>query len=153
MHKQFPHGFTCAGCYLNARQHLGRPTQSTCSRHRSIPASWRRPEAIEQITGLHINYYVLIDLKGFQRPGRRRWRHHDRRPPGSPIGGVGADHRLDQPRVQTLDGYQTLWYARSRATTDDYSRMARQKCVMNAMLHQLDPDHGADELRRDRQGR
>ena len=44
-----------------------------------------------------------------------------------------------EPGHQQLDGFETLWYARSRATSDDYSRMARQKCVMNAMLHQLDP--------------
>ena len=33
----------------------------------------------------------------------------------------------------------TLWFARSRDSSDDYSRMARQKCVMNAMLHQVSP--------------
>ncbi|MDN5896965.1 MAG: LytR family transcriptional regulator, partial [Nocardioides sp.] len=32
-----------------------------------------------------------------------------------------------------------LWFARSREGSDDYSRMARQKCVMNAMATQIDP--------------
>ena len=41
--------------------------------------------------------------------------------------------------VHKLDGFQTLWFARSRVADDDYSRMARQKCVMSAMLQQLSP--------------
>jgi anionic cell wall polymer biosynthesis LytR-Cps2A-Psr (LCP) family protein len=57
-----------------------------------------------------------------------------------PIGGIGGKITgWIEPGKQHLDGYHALWYARSRASTDDYSRMARQKCVMNAMLHQLSP--------------
>ena len=41
--------------------------------------------------------------------------------------------------MHTLTGFQTQWYARARDGSDDYSRMARQKCVMGAMLDQLDP--------------
>ena len=33
----------------------------------------------------------------------------------------------------------TLWFARARDGSDDYSRMARQKCVMSAMLQQVSP--------------
>jgi anionic cell wall polymer biosynthesis LytR-Cps2A-Psr (LCP) family protein len=57
-----------------------------------------------------------------------------------PIGGVG--HSITgyiKPGKQKLTGFQTQWYARSRVWSSDYSRMARQKCVMNAMLHQLNP--------------
>ena len=32
-----------------------------------------------------------------------------------------------------------MWFARAREGSDDYSRMARQKCVMNAMLQQVSP--------------
>jgi len=38
-----------------------------------------------------------------------------------------------------LDGFHALWFARSREDSSDYERMIRQKCVMNAMLRQLDP--------------
>jgi polyisoprenyl-teichoic acid--peptidoglycan teichoic acid transferase len=40
---------------------------------------------------------------------------------------------------QKLDGTEALEYARSRHSTDDYSRMARQQLVMKALAHQLDP--------------
>jgi anionic cell wall polymer biosynthesis LytR-Cps2A-Psr (LCP) family protein len=57
-----------------------------------------------------------------------------------PIGGIG--HSITgyiKPGYRKLNGFETLWFARSRVAADDYSRMARQKCVMNAMLHQLSP--------------
>ena len=40
---------------------------------------------------------------------------------------------------QKLDGTEALEYARSRHSTDDYSRMARQQLVLKALAHQLDP--------------
>jgi polyisoprenyl-teichoic acid--peptidoglycan teichoic acid transferase len=56
-----------------------------------------------------------------------------------PIGRIGKIEGYVKPGVRKLNGFETLWYARSRAAADDYSRMARQKCVMNAMLQQLSP--------------
>jgi len=57
-----------------------------------------------------------------------------------PIGGLGDDVTgYVDPGKQKLNGFETLWYARSRAGSDDYSRMARQKCVINAMVQQLSP--------------
>jgi hypothetical protein len=40
---------------------------------------------------------------------------------------------------QHLDGFHALWYGRSREFVDDYARLARQQCVQQAMLKQLDP--------------
>ena len=57
-----------------------------------------------------------------------------------PVGGLGSDVTgYIQPGVRKLDGHDTLWYSRAREGSDDYSRMARQKCVMGAMLHQISP--------------
>jgi anionic cell wall polymer biosynthesis LytR-Cps2A-Psr (LCP) family protein len=47
-------------------------------------------------------------------------------------------HYID-PGKRTLNGVDTLWFARARYDSDDYSRMARQKCVMSAMLQQVSP--------------
>jgi polyisoprenyl-teichoic acid--peptidoglycan teichoic acid transferase len=38
-----------------------------------------------------------------------------------------------------LDGIHALEYARSRHSSDDYSRMGRQQIVLKALAHQLDP--------------
>jgi LCP family protein required for cell wall assembly len=40
---------------------------------------------------------------------------------------------------QKLDGTHALEYARSRHSSDDYSRMGRQQIVLKALAHQLDP--------------
>ena len=57
-----------------------------------------------------------------------------------PIGGgeTGITGYI-KPGKRKLNGFETLWFARSRMAADDYSRMARQKCVLNAMLQQLSP--------------
>jgi hypothetical protein len=82
----------------------------------------------------------MVNLKGFRKMvdavGGVTLNVRDR----IPIGGVGGPVTgYIKPGKRKLDGYQTLWFARSRESADDYSRMARQKCVMNAMLHQLSP--------------
>jgi polyisoprenyl-teichoic acid--peptidoglycan teichoic acid transferase len=61
-------------------------------------------------------------------------------PKDIPIGGIGGDITGTIPEGNHhLDGYEALWFARSRVADDDYSRMARQKCLMSAMLKQIDP--------------
>ncbi len=139
MHRQFPKGFRCTDCYLNGINTWANEHPELFP-HDKTPGITATTQAVEQITGLNINYYALIDLKGFQdlvdAVGGVTVNVNER----IPIGGVGGPiSGWIQPGRQHLDGYQTLWYSRSRATSDDYSRMARQKCVMNAMLHQLKP--------------
>jgi anionic cell wall polymer biosynthesis LytR-Cps2A-Psr (LCP) family protein len=57
-----------------------------------------------------------------------------------PVGGLGSDVTgYIEPGRRKLDGHDTLWFARAREGSDDYSRMARQKCVMNALLTQISP--------------
>jgi anionic cell wall polymer biosynthesis LytR-Cps2A-Psr (LCP) family protein len=87
-----------------------------------------------------MNYYAMVNLQGFrsmvQAVGGLKLNVRDR----IPIGGVGGPVTGHiEPGVQRLNGFQTLWFARSRESADDYSRMARQKCVMNAMVQQLSP--------------
>jgi LCP family protein required for cell wall assembly len=105
------------------------------------PGAQATAEAIEGATGLKINYWALIDLKGFQALV-------------DAVGGITLDVNRDIPiggghaklygwvkkgQNQHLNGYEALWFARSRSDSSDYDRMARQKCVMSAMLQQLDP--------------
>jgi anionic cell wall polymer biosynthesis LytR-Cps2A-Psr (LCP) family protein len=96
--------------------------------------------AIEGITGLKVNYWAMVNLQGFKDlvDAVGGVTLNVRQP--IPVGGLGADVTgYIQPGVRKLNGHDTLWYARARDGSDDYSRMARQKCVMNAMLHQISP--------------
>jgi LCP family protein required for cell wall assembly len=139
MHQQFPDGFDCEGCYLNAVS-TWAVDNSQLFPHSDTPGIDATIMAIEGVTGLKINYWAMVNLEGFKdlvdAVGGVTL---DVRQPIA-VGGIGENVKgYIQPGVRHLDGYDTLWYARTREDSDDYSRMARQKCVMNAMLHQISP--------------
>ncbi|SFB75709.1 transcriptional attenuator, LytR family [Nocardioides terrae] len=137
--KRFPHGYDCDECYLNS-------LSTWAADHRDVFAGEDNPgiaatiEGIEGITGLDINYWALVNLSGFQGLV-------------DAVGGVTLNVRTPIPvgipgdkfythlktGTRKLNGWETLWYARARHDSDDYSRMARQKCVMAAMLQQVSP--------------
>ncbi len=139
MHDQFPRGFDCEGCYLNG-------VSTWAGDHTDLFPKSDNPGvdatimAIEGITGLRINYWAMVNLEGFKSlvdaVGGVELTVRDR----IPVGGLGSDVTgYIEPGTRVLDGFETLWYARAREGSDDYSRMARQKCVMNAMLQQVSP--------------
>jgi polyisoprenyl-teichoic acid--peptidoglycan teichoic acid transferase len=139
MGEQFPDGFDCDDCYLNSLSTWAADNPELFTTY-DEPGVEATIEGVEGITGLKINYYAMVNLKGFRNlvdaVGGVTMNVRDR----IPIGGVGGPVTgYIEPGVQRLDGFQTLWFARSRESADDYSRMARQKCVMNAMLGQLSP--------------
>jgi LCP family protein required for cell wall assembly len=105
------------------------------------PGAEATKEAIEGATGLRINYWVLVDLRGFESlidaVGGITMDVYRRVPIGG--GSTPVSGYLEAGRDRRLNGRQALWFARSRADSSDYDRMIRQKCVMNAMLNRLDP--------------
>jgi LCP family protein required for cell wall assembly len=139
MQKQFPHGFNCDGCYLNAvstwaQDHTGLFRKS------DNPGVDATKMAVEGITGLKLNYWAMVNLQGFKNLVDAVGGVTLKVRSPIPVGGLGSDVTgYIQPGTRKLDGHDTLWFARSREGSDDYSRMARQKCVMNAMLHQISP--------------
>ena len=106
--------------------------------------------AVQQITGLEVDQTVVIDLKGFSRLI-------------DAMGGldinvklsgygtkltIGGEHVGDrivgvkgyfEPGRQHLDGYHSLWYARTRAADSDTFRQMRQRCVVQAIVQQVNP--------------
>ena len=143
MHKKFPQGFDCPNdvCMLNA-------VYTYASTHKDLypkvknPGAQATKEAIEGVTGLTINYWSLIDLKGFEdlvdALGGITMDVYRK----VPIGG-GPTHPIygyvEAGKNRHLNGKEALWFARSRSDSSDWDRIVRQKCVMNAMLNQLDP--------------
>jgi polyisoprenyl-teichoic acid--peptidoglycan teichoic acid transferase len=142
LHTRFPHGFRCSdgSCMLNA-------VYTYASGHRDLYPDSRNPgaeatkEAVEGSTGLKINYWVLIDLKGFESlvnsVGGITMDVYRRVPIGG--GSSKIDGYVQAGKNRHLNGFEALWFARSRSDSSDYDRILRQKCVMRAMLNQLDP--------------
>ncbi|MGI8900015.1 MAG: LCP family protein [Nocardioides sp.] len=135
--EQFPEGYDCEGCELNSLTTWAADNKGLFAGSAN-PGVEATSQAVEGITGLKINYYAMVNLEGFrslvQAVGGLELNVRDR----IPIGGVGGPVTgYIEPGVRRLNGFETLWFARSRESADDYSRMARQKCRMNAMLQQL----------------
>jgi polyisoprenyl-teichoic acid--peptidoglycan teichoic acid transferase len=137
MREQFPDGFTAD--YLNGVSTWAEDNPELFG-HTKTPGMDATISAIEGITGLRINYWAMVNLEGFKDlvDAVGGVTLNVRSP--IPVGGLGSDVTgYIRPGIRKLDGHDTLWYARSREGSDDYSRMARQKCVMNAMLQQISP--------------
>lgn len=101
-------------------------------------------DVAEHLTGLDIDYFLLVDLTGFADLV-------------DVVGGITltvpapVDGPLYDPETgdytmvridagpQTLDGGRALAYARSRLGTTDYARMARQRCLISALVDEMDP--------------
>jgi LCP family protein required for cell wall assembly len=139
MHEQFPKGFDCEHCMLNGVFTWALDNKELFGKSKN-PGTDATIMAVEGITGLEINYWAMVNLKGFRSlvdaVGGVTLNVRSR----IPIGGLGSDvYDYIEPGRQKLTGFETQWYARAREGSDDYSRMARQKCIMGAMLDQLDP--------------
>ena len=135
-----PDGWTCGDeCLLNGLYTWGSEHPETFPGARD-PGAEAMKQAVEGITGLTVNYYVLVDLLGFRNLidalGGIELTVGERVPIG---GGTSRVSGYIEPGTQRLNGYYALWYARSRHGASDYARMARQRCVMDAMVRQLDP--------------
>ncbi|TCK25988.1 LCP family protein [Pseudonocardia endophytica] len=98
---------------------------------------------ISYMTGLPIDYYLEVNMAGFSsmidavggvtvNVGSEP----------IPVGGVTAfgrhvkPDRYIQPGVQTLNGEDALWFARSRRDGTDYQRMGRQRCLIQAVINE-----------------
>ena len=106
---------------------------------------------VEEITGLKVDQMVVIDLRGFSQLI-------------DAMGGldinvklsgygtkltIGGQHDASgrlfgvkgyfEPGRQHLDGWHSLWYARTRAADSDTFRQMRQRCVVQAIVEQVNP--------------
>jgi LCP family protein required for cell wall assembly len=141
----WPNGFNCGDeCLLNAVWTWGANYPGYQKAAAKNPGLRATKDAIEGVTGLKVDTYVMLNLQGFAQfvnaIGGLRVNIDQR----LPIGG-NAEHPeqtsayLEKGQNQKLDGYETLWYARSRYTTNDFDRMRRQRCVIGAVVNQSDP--------------
>ncbi len=99
--------------------------------------------AIEEMTGVPIHHFALVNLDGFvdlidaiggveitvtERIYDSAYPHEN-----------GTTEVIDlAPGTYDMDGHLALAYARSRQGSDDYNRMGRQRCLLQAVSAQAD---------------
>jgi LCP family protein required for cell wall assembly len=149
MRQIYPDGYDCGNdCLINAIN-----TEVT-NEHQDLypgvadPGAQATLEAVSGTLGITVQAYVLVDMDGFAKlidaMGGIRIKAGGWVPiSGDMIDEANGIHGMPLGWIpagdQKLDGYHALWYGRSREFVDDYARIARQQCVQQAMLKQLDP--------------
>jgi LCP family protein required for cell wall assembly len=141
----FPNGYDCGdSCLIDYLYTYGQEHPELypkAAAEGSQPGIEAMRDATEGMLGLTIQYYALIDMQGFADLV-------------DALGGVTVDVPTDLPYgpitakkpygvfkagVQHFNGYDALWYSRSRFDGKDYDRMARQRQVEIAIAKQFQP--------------
>lgn len=138
--KEFPNGFT----YYGRNQNLINAVWAWASEVRPDlfpgdpnPGLTATTWAVEETLGLKVDYYAMVNLQGFQELV-------------DAIGGVDIEVERDIPigggnskvegyvkkGKQRLNGYQALWYARSRQGSSDFDRNCRQQRIVRTVAEE-----------------
>ncbi|GAA1876025.1 LCP family protein [Lapillicoccus jejuensis] len=151
LHRYFPDGYYCPQrgvgneCLINAvwEEALGHKDEFAGDRN---PGLTTLQGVLTEITGLKIDDTTIIDLDGFEQLVDAMGGVYVNNTEKLPIngyhlsnGGVAGIEGYIEPGYQKLNGKQALWFARSRLLSDDYSRMRRQRCLIGAIVDQVDP--------------
>jgi polyisoprenyl-teichoic acid--peptidoglycan teichoic acid transferase len=147
--RDYPDGYYCAqdACMINALWQFGMEHKDQYYKGVKNPGLKATVDGVEQTLGLTIDQYAMVDLRGFMQfvdaIGGLDVNVTKRIPVGGhrdPATGrsTGVTSYIEKGR-QHLDGYRTLWFARSRSDSDDFERMRRQRCVIGAVTQQIDP--------------
>lgn len=142
MRTEWPDGFNCGDeclfsyIYPWAEKHAELYPDAEASGSTAGIEAMR--DSVEAITGLPVQFYVLIDMQGFRRLI-------------DALGGVDILIEepvhvcvIGEPITYTfepgethLNGANALKYARTRCDSDDFDRMARQRQIQEAILRQV----------------
>jgi LCP family protein required for cell wall assembly len=148
LHALYPNGFTGAGdpasWMLNAVYREVPILHPHVLGKSSDEGADAIKEAVEGATGLPVDYYVLVDFTGFRTlvdamGGITVNVNVPVAINGQTDAGIPPTGYIQPGADEHLDGFHALWYARGRYGADDYQRMARQRCVVNAIIDQANP--------------
>ncbi|MET7337972.1 LCP family protein [Nonomuraea sp. NPDC005650] len=140
LHKQFPNGYMAElpnGGLLNEVWQYANDNPQLMGGKNKGPRALM--DAIGYTLNLKIDYYMLMNMYGFadlvDAIGGLKIRVEQDVKWGGHFGTAGTI----KAGYRKLSGEQALWYGRSRVDSDDFSRMARQRCVIGAFAQQATP--------------
>ncbi|WP_168582470.1 LCP family protein [Gephyromycinifex aptenodytis] len=143
----YPQGYNCGDkCLINEIWNEGE-------KHRELfpgdpmPGLTATRLTLSEVLGLNIDYTAVINIRGFSELVDAMGGVDITVKERIPIGGKVANGRIVPGSIngwieagpQHLNGYEAMWYSRSRATTDDFNRMTRQRCMVGALVKQVRP--------------
>ncbi|MEU9884053.1 LCP family protein [Sphaerisporangium sp. NPDC051011] len=143
MHRRFPDGFRLPANPDGSREDLLFSVWEYAETHPELfgGRTGMGPETLKDTIGytlgLKIDWYAMVNMWGLARII-------------DALGGLKLtvptdvvfgkyNEGLIKAGTRRLRGADAMWFARSRTYSDDYTRMGRQRCVLDALLHQADP--------------
>jgi LCP family protein required for cell wall assembly len=146
---RFPDGTPAAAAYPDGYDEKANAVYALGTKRPELfpgsndPAGDAIKQALAQVLGIPIQYYVLVDMVAvvdtidlFGGLDLTVTEHIN--DTIKPIVPGGPPLVIDtEPGEQHFDGLTTLAYVRSRRQSWDYNRMARQRCVVAAMIDQV----------------
>lgn len=149
LHALYPYGFT-NGDGDNAEYMLNAMYRNIPAQHPGILGETDNEGAdvlklsVGEALGLKVDYYALVNLDGFTQLVNALGGVTVNINKYIPVGGstdpyVLPNRYLTPGPNQHLKGKDALWYARGRFGLDDFDRMDRQRCVINAAIRQINP--------------
>jgi LCP family protein required for cell wall assembly len=154
LQEAYPDGFTGSGSelewMLNAIYRNVPAQQPGILGHSDNEGADALKLGVSGALGIDVDYYVLVNLDGFKQLVDAMGGVTVNINEPIPIGGntdlgIEPEDYLDPGPDQHLDGFEALWYSRGRYGLDDYNRMERQRCMMDAIIDEANP---ANMLRR-----
>ena len=155
LHKIYPNGFYCPNrgqghdCLMDALwTEAGTNYPTLFPKDEKNPGLDTTREVVSDIVGMPIDYTVVIDLAGFQKLVNAMGGVYVNVPAGGiAIGGRIANGQIVPGSItgrvpagyRKLNGYQALWYSRSRVENSDDDRTRRQRCMVNSLINQANP--------------
>lgn len=150
LHKAYPDGFTGDGSelewMLNAIYRNVPEQQPGILGNTSNEGADALKLGVSGALGINVDYYVLVNLDGFKQlidaMGGVTVNINEPLPiGGNSTTGQEPEGYLDPGPDQHLDGFHALWYSRGRYGLDDYNRMERQRCMIDAIIDQASPSN------------
>ncbi|MEU8267284.1 LCP family protein [Sphaerisporangium sp. NPDC049002] len=143
MHRRFPTGFRLPANPDGSREDLLFAVWEYAENHPELfgGRTGMGPETLKETIGytlgVDVDWYALVNMWGLARII-------------DALGGLTLtvptnvvfgkyNEGLVKAGTRKLGGADAMWFARSRTFSDDYTRMGRQRCVLDALLHQADP--------------
>lgn len=154
LHKYYPNGFTSGSSDLYTRSQFllnamyrvvpTKVPHDILGKTKDFGASVMKV-SVGYALGLKIDYFVKVNMDGFKDFINAIGGITVNVNYKIPIGGQTDAHILPSGYIQPgpnqhFMGRLALWYARGRYGLDDYKRMERQRCVINAVVQQTTPD-------------
>jgi polyisoprenyl-teichoic acid--peptidoglycan teichoic acid transferase len=143
----YPNGFTAGSeseSLLNAVYRNGPAAHPDILGPTDDPGADFLKLGVGEALGLHIDYYVLVNLDGFSRlvdalGGITLNVNYYVPVNGDTATGALPDAYIAPGPAQHMSGTRALDFARGRYGLSDYLRMDRQRCVLQAIVDAADP--------------